>query len=449
MLTVFLLLAPAGVGCAGDGETCGSSASSVTPFRAGKDFIYDASERVTIPRGVNVPGNYDYPFKYTSADLDLIASFGFNFIRLGISWKHMEPKEGTYDMAHVDQYRNFIREAGERGIYAMIEVHQVNWCMKGGDVPEWMCEEIPPLWDDLGTILKEADRFWKSEELRAKLIRFWIFLARNFNDLDSLFGYDILNEPTSSYGILFGEFEKCCLFPFYRNVISAIREVDSRRPIALEPNVLSTALRDYTEPFPYDNLLFSPHPYFPHTYGGQGLIILAKETPVDIREKYGRYVQEAKVMGVPVLVGEYGGPEEDKHDFVPAWLEESHRMQDQYLLGAAYWVYNPDDTMWSIVDRNRTPKPYYLERLRRPYPRFTAGIPLSLSFDRSEGHFSYSYAPSGGSCGTTEIFLPQAMMETGHLRVAGARKWSYDPSREVLAVGSARAKEVHVEIASE
>jgi len=38
-------------------------------------------------RGANTPGNYDYPFPYGPKDLDILKKFGFNFIRIGISWK--------------------------------------------------------------------------------------------------------------------------------------------------------------------------------------------------------------------------------------------------------------------------------------------------------------------------------------------------------------------------
>ena len=417
-------------------------------LRAEGGELLDPWGRVALLRGVNVPGNYTYPFAYGEEDLDTIRAFGFNFIRLGISWADAEPVEGVYDMAYIESYRDFIREAAERGIYTMPEIHQVNWCIEGGHVPEWMCRERPSNPMDIFRILREADHFWRSEALRAKFIGFWRFLVSNFSDLEGLFGYDILNEPISTYGLIYGVYEWNYLFPFYRDIIEAIREIDPDRPIVLEPNAFSPVLPNYTEPFPFENLVFSPHPYFLHMYDAQGrLIVVIRETPGMVRAKYARYAGEAERMGTPLIMGEYGAPSEG-YAFAGPWLKESLRLQDEHFIGSAAWTYSPGDTNWSIVDEQGEPRAFYLEHHRRAYPRLTAGEPIFLESLPWKGRFIYRYQSVEDERLGTEIFVPREMVRSGEIEIQGASGWEYRPDTETLVVmGGAQGDEVSIEVA--
>lgn len=427
-------------GCAGGG--------AALAFRAGDEFIYDQYGRVVLLRGVNVPGNYDYPFIFTPRDLDIIREFGFNFIRLGISWRETEPEEGKFDHENIENYRNFIREAQKRGIYTMPEVHQVSWCVKGGDIPEWMCAREARNGMDLGAIRAETDRFWNSGDLRSKLVRFWRFLAENFRDTEGVFGYDILNEPFSFDGLSHGKFERRSLFPFYKDVIQAIREVDPERLIAVEPNAFAPALAAYTEPLPFPNLVYAPHPYFLHGYGPDGLVVLHEETPEEIRKKYERYNKEARKMRAPLLAGEFGGPRRDAFDFVPDWLGESLRMQDELFIGSAVWVYHPRDGDWSIVDRDRKIIPFYFKMHRRLYPRYTAGKPVELYYSPESGSFTYKYLAAADACAPTEIYFPQNMFDASEVEInaPSPADWSYGRDKNVLYIYTAGAGEVQVKI---
>ena len=418
---------------------CPADFSPIT-LTAGRDFIYDNFGRVALFRGANVPGQYTYPFRFTEADLEAIKYFGFNFIRLGISWRKAEPSEGKYDYDLLQSYKSFIEKAGERGIFVMIEVHQFLWCnAEESYIPDWICSERNNK-DDLEGVFKEADRFWSSPEKRIKLARFWRFLAEYFHETDGFFGYDILNEPLSNFAFSYGVFEKNYLFPFYRETISAIREKDSNRPIILEPHIFSAVMAAYTEPLGFSNLLYSPHPYFPHTYTEAGLVILNEETPEEVKEKYIRIVKEAEKMDMPMLVGEFGAPY--GYSFSEPWIEESIRMQDFYFLSSAYWVYYPSGSSWSIVLPDRTPQEPYVRLLRRPYPRFTAGRPLELSYSYENKEFYYRYRPQAHPCAPTVIYVPD--IGTWKLDITGADEWYRDPLSETLIIGKSHAQEVVV-----
>jgi len=448
LIPLIIALSAAGGAVNSAAGECAYDPSAALTFHTDEEFIYDQYGRVVLLRGVNVPGNYDYPFIFTLRDLDIIEEFGFNFIRLGISWRETEPEEGKFDYENIENYRNFIREAQQRGIYAMPEVHQVSWCKKGGDIPEWMCRREASNGMDLGAVRAETDRFWNNGELRSKLVRFWRFLAENFKDLDGVFGYDILNEPFSFDGLVYGRFEKRYLFPFYKDVIKAIREIDPERPVIVEPNAFAPVLPAYTEPLPFPNIVYAPHPYFLHGYGSEGLVVLHEETPEEIRKKYERYKREAERMRAPLLAGEFGGPRRGAFDFVPSWLAESLRMQDELFIGSAVWVYHPSDGDWSIVDRDRNIIPFYFKMHRRPYARYTAGKPIEIVFSPKSEAFTYKYHAVAEVCAPTEIYFPQDMFDASEIEINATypAEWSYDRDKNVIYINAGGESEVEIKI---
>lgn len=420
-------------------------------FHAGERFIYDSCGRVVLFRGANVPGYHTYPFPYNAQDIQALQSFGFNFVRLGISWQYAEPKEGQYDRAYLEAVVNFIREAGKAGIYVMPELHQIGWGAPEGGIPAWMCEKPPKSGSDLIQVAKESNRFWNQPELQDKMLGFWRYLIKNFSGLDNIFGYNVLNEPVSTDCLVYGAFEKK-LFPFYERAIKVLREADPQMPVILEPCVFALILPTDTRPFPEPNLVYSPHPYFFHAYAGPPhgssgagrLIVLEREPPEELAAKYQRLLDEAKRMKAPLLIGEYGGPE--SRQFAGKWLEKSLALQDQYFLSSAIWAYDPSDQNWSVVDPERKPRPFYWNLLHRPYPRFTSGTPTLLYYSFSEKKFLYRFQPNQDIQAPTEIYLPKEFMKNPSLKIS-APKWSYDEQEELLRIwNNGSEKEIIVEL---
>jgi endoglycosylceramidase len=392
-------------------------------------FIKDSYGRVVLLRGANVPMQSYADEHFTDRDLQTLASFGFNFIRLGISWDKAEPKEGQYNRQYLDAIRDFAARAGKYGIYVMPEVHKFGWCQPGSDMPAWMCKDAPKHGLNSYGMLLAAKSFWRTPALQDKLIDFWLVLVNEFQGLDNVMGYNCLNEPIDSSMLFPGAFDKM-LFPFYGRWIEAIRKADPSVMAVLEPSTINMLIPMVPPKFPYQNIVYAPHPYFIHTYSGGKLIIVQHESMSGLTKKYARIDREAKKLNAPLLIGEYGGPPEI--DFASNWLVKSLELQDKYFASASIWAYDRFDTGWDIVDSKGKPKPFFWKELRRPYPRFTAGRPGELLYSPDTGSFSYAYSPDLGIKAPTEIFLSRELAKRS-VNVQGA-EWSYNDTRQVMCL---------------
>ena len=412
---LFLTMLAGAAACDAASETCDFDRKTPLRFHTRGGYILDQYDRVIMLRGVNVPACYQYPFHFTEADLDALRGFGFNFIRMPLSWKYFEEQKGRYNQEHLDDILNFIHAAQERGIYTMPDVHQVAWCTGGGQIPDWMCTVKAKHLMDEPVIREQTDRFWHSKELQAELIRFWLYLIEHFKDEPGVAIYNILNEPFSYDGLTAGKFEKCCLWPFYEDAIAAMRAADPDRPIALDPHPMSTVLPAWTAPLPFDNIIYAPHTYFPHGYGPGGLKVFSEESPVDVRMKYKRYNQDAEKMNAPWLVGEYGAVDPDKYPFVIPWFQENITMQERYFIGSTAWDYNVGGSGWNINTKYKELQPYLKDILYRPYPRATAGTPEALYYDVDTKSFHYRFNQNPDNCAPTEIFYPPELYEASEV----------------------------------
>jgi len=136
----------------------------------GENFI-DLSGRQVILRGVNLGGDCKLPwpdggtdkpsdfsdhrtvsfvgrpFPIEEADEHLrrIADWGFNVLRLLVTWEAVEHAgPGQYDEAYLDYIADVARRADEHGLVLFIDFHQDVWSrMSGGDgAPGWVFEAV-------------------------------------------------------------------------------------------------------------------------------------------------------------------------------------------------------------------------------------------------------------------------------------------------------------------
>jgi len=209
----------------------------------GGAFLQDEQGRVVFLHGVNAvyklppfelypaPGK---PWNFTAADASLMARLGFNVVRLGMTWRGLEPgtvpsndpaictpgtphDPGQFNQTVLDNYLSnlaqTVRLLGRFHIYTLLDMHQdvYNEMFDGEGAPNWaVCTdgapntEAPGRWSqNYGTAVAGAAyrHFWTNNvvgDLQGEYDRVWAAVAGYFHGNPWVVGYDPFNEPFST-----------------------------------------------------------------------------------------------------------------------------------------------------------------------------------------------------------------------------------------------------------
>ena len=209
----------------------------------GGAFLHDQQGRVVFLHGVNAvyklppfelypaPGK---PWNFTAADASLMARLGFNVVRLGMTWKGLEPgtapsndpaictpgtphDPGQFNLATLHRYLSNLAQTvqllGRFHIYTLLDMHQdvFNEIFDGEGAPNWaVCTdgvpktEAPGRWSqNYGTAAAGAAyrHFWTNNvvgDLQGEYDRVWAAVAAYFHGDPWVVGYDPFNEPFST-----------------------------------------------------------------------------------------------------------------------------------------------------------------------------------------------------------------------------------------------------------
>ena len=326
-------------------------------------FVDEAGRQVLL-RGVNVIGWGDYyqadpdlapTIDISDADWDGMAALGFSVVRLIVSWSALEPSEGEYDEAYIEQLHEAVDAASSRGIYVILDMHQDAWgkyiatpedheCPDGLEpaigwdgAPEWAtitdntetCRNPGSRESALAVRTAFSNFYDDRDGIRTAFVAARAHLAASFADDAGVAGYDLLNEPNvveattelqPKYDELLGE------------LISAIRasETDAGgfehvmfvEPLVLFPSGGTVPAPDFTDD---DNIAFAPHNYWE-------AITMDLFT---IEQGFGLDEQAAAGLDAPYWIGEYGW-----WGTSPETLERLRRYaaaEDEARVGGAWW----------------------------------------------------------------------------------------------------------------
>jgi len=246
------------------------------------------------------------------------------------------------------------------------------------------------------------------------------------------------------------DFGRDYLQPFARRFTAAIRAVDPRALIFLEPEPGHLGPPWSAEDT--GDVAFAPHWYDGHVLmSKQFSPLLAANAhtrkPVFLRgpirrsfaQQLANIRQGGQRAGMPVLLAEFGIPFDLNHgrafstgDFsaqIKA-LDRSFRAVEDNLLSCTLWNYTADNTNargdgwngedFSIFSRDQRDEPgdinsggRALDAVVRPYPRAIAGVPLRLSFDVKRRVFEFEFRHDPALTAPTEIFVPRLQYGQG------------------------------------
>jgi endoglycosylceramidase len=416
----------------------------------------DAKGREVLLRGVNVNSFGDYfqgdpalpsTVPVTGKDWDSMAALGFSAVRFIVSWSALEPEKGTYDEAYIAKVKAGVAEAGKRGIYVVLDMHQDAWgkyvatpagttCEEGAEpaigwdgAPQWATATDPdPGASCRAKGARELSRivgasftaFYNDKDgLRTSLANAWGHLAGAVATEPAVVGYDLFNEPNPSGDAAL----TLTQYTTYLNdSIAAIRTGEQKagaqpRIAFVEPIVTwplpntAPAVGSITDP----NIAFAPHNYF-----GSISKLLTAEQGFAANTNY------AKQLGAAVWTGEYGWWSDDADNM--AKLRGFAVAEDKAIASGAWWQWrqacgdphsidNPERKTSDQLhlngvgcpgDKDKGVTKAYATVLSRAYPRAAPGLVTTLVSDPDARTMVLAGTAATSSGGALVVWVPDA-----------------------------------------
>ncbi len=415
--------------------------------------IYDHQGRFMILRGVNYNVLGDYwqgnpavatTKTYSPEDIKMMASHGFNCIRLLFSWSKLEPQKGVYDEAYIQSLNAVIVEAAKYGMYVMLDMHQDAWgkyiatpadspCTfpnKGWDgAPEWAtitdgastCSGTGAR-ENAPAVYHAFQNFWDNTNgIQDACIASWQHLVSATCSNQNLLGYDLLNEPSLGYkSPVSAEITK--LGNYYVKLIQAIRSTEgggSNQHIIFVENAIEWQGNGYLGipdiGFTNDsNLIASPHHYF-ESITNVGFTI---EMGYNILKN-----ASSEKFQAAMLIGEWGyfgdpasdvekvkrfGVIEDANFGSSTWWQWCQAPGDPHGISWDGTSYSPTSLHLIELDQSGNftgnTNTYYLKVLGRAHPLAIKGTPTALTSNSDNGQMHLEANTS--TDGITELWIP-------------------------------------------
>ncbi|MBR3738532.1 MAG: cellulase family glycosylhydrolase [Eubacterium sp.] len=143
-------------------------------------------------------------------------AYGFDIIRLAITWQNLEPKIEEYNEEYLKSIDKIFELAEKYQVYILLDMHQDiysgnNGKSVGDGAPQWaaLTDGAKPrmpifVWADgyfFGKWVHNSfDHFWNNDKVMGKGLQdrycdLWKMLAKRYGDSSALFGFDLMNEP--------------------------------------------------------------------------------------------------------------------------------------------------------------------------------------------------------------------------------------------------------------
>lgn len=265
------------------------------------------------------------------SDLDVIRGLGMNMVRVPVDWQVLMRPDGTMRpdpeaFGHLDW---LLAEAGERGIYVVIDLH---------GAPGAACP-----WHSCGRAGSNA--LWSDAVLQERTVRIWQRIAARYVGEPTVAAYDLLNEPLVTMGAGESAEQTRQKFDLYDRLYDAVRAVDPDHVIVVAAfytweNALPPSAYGWT------NVMYQTHHYRSWATGDHA----AMQQFVD--EELARLSHYRALWQVPVYAGEFHMGEFD--DLYHRWLGGLNGIHAAWTT----WTYKVRvGGHWGLFQDNTSPVP--------------------------------------------------------------------------------------------
>jgi len=233
----------------------------------------------------------------TRKDVQKLAAWGFNSIRLPMHFNLLTPQDSAfiYSEAGFATIDSLLQWCEESKIYLILDLHAA----PGGQSKDNIADYNPaykPLWED--------------QTAQQRTIQLWKTLATRYADKEWIGGYDLINE--TAYTFSTGNNQP--LKDLFISITNSIRQVDTNHIIFIEGNWYATDFNSLTPPWD-KNMAYSFHKYWNGTDVGSINYLL------DLRNSAQR----------PLWLGESG---ENSNQ----WFTDVIKLMESYNIGWAWWT---------------------------------------------------------------------------------------------------------------
>ncbi len=237
------------------------------------------------------------------ADIDRIAEWGFNSIRLPFHYNILSPPDspGVFIEKGFEILDSVLSWCAANQIYLILDMHAA----PGGQSDEPISDYNPAY-----------PSLWESSLNRDRTVGIWRKIAERYKNEPWIGGYDLLNEPKWDLGP-----NNEPLRDLFIRITDTVRAVDNNHIIFIEGNWFATNFTGLTPPWD-DNMVYSFHKYW--NSNDQGSI----QYLVDMRNNY----------NVPLWLGETG---ENSN----SWFVDCTELMISNNIGLAWWPHKKIDNI--------------------------------------------------------------------------------------------------------
>lgn len=273
---------------------------------------------------------------WTEADFDRIAGLGMNCIRLPLWYRNFVDENNNWYSDAFDRVDWFVQEAGERGIYVIIDMHGAYGSQNGSDHSGI----------DGGNYKEAASEFFfgsNAASNQEKFYQMWEKLAEHFKGNPTVAGYDLLNEPycTYRYNSSYSEdYLHSLLWEIYDKAYDRIRAIDPDHLIIMEATWDGWDLPNPND-YGWSNVMYEYHNYlyddYDNTNGQQVANMQTKLNNIFCMN-----------YDVPSYMGEF-----NYFNNLDAWRQGLQLLNNNGL-NWTIWSYKctSDNGNWGIVNQN-------------------------------------------------------------------------------------------------